>query len=169
MVAVTKSITYEQYLNLPEVMQRYEILDGEMIMSPAPTSEHQWIVLKLAMLLSAFISERSLGVVLIAPVDVIIRREPLRTRQSDVLYLSAERTGVRGRAELRTMPVLEIAPDLIVDVLSPGDTRREYGREAGGLPANRGARGMVGQPGSGDDRGRPIDSGGDRHGQHLWQ
>lgn len=125
MVAVTKSITYEQYLNLPEVMQRYEILDGEMIMSPAPTSEHQWIVLKLAMLLSAFISERSLGVVLIAPVDVIIRREPLRTRQPDVLYLSAERTGVRGRAELRTMPVLEIAPDLIVDVLSPGDTRRE--------------------------------------------
>ena len=47
----------------------------------------------------------------------------LRTRQPDVLFLSSERTGIRGRRELREQPVIEAAPDLTVEVLSPGETR----------------------------------------------
>jgi Uma2 family endonuclease len=66
-----------------------------------------------------------LGVVLMAPVDLLIQREPLRTRQPDILYLSADRTGIRGRAQLRGLPFLEIPPDLVVEVLSPSNTRRD--------------------------------------------
>jgi Uma2 family endonuclease len=63
--------------------------------------------------------------VLFAPLDVVITRSPLQTRQPDVLFLSAERTGITGRTQLRKKPVTEIIPDLVVEVLSPNDSRRE--------------------------------------------
>ncbi|MGH9835216.1 MAG: Uma2 family endonuclease [Blastocatellia bacterium] len=120
---IKKKITYEEYLAMPETNLRYEIVDGEMIMSPAPTSEHQWFLSNLFNTLCAYVKRKKLGVVLPAPVDVLIRKAPLKTRQPDILYLSAERTGIRGRDQLREMPVIEVAPDLVVEVLSPSDTR----------------------------------------------
>ena len=63
--------------------------------------------------------------VLVAPVDLLIRREPLRIRQPDILYLSADRIGITGRDELRGLQFLEIPPDLVVEVLSPSNTRRD--------------------------------------------
>jgi Uma2 family endonuclease len=121
----TEKLTFEAYLALPETKQRYEIVDGVLIMPPAPTPDHQWIMMEICVRLRAFVNERDLGVVLAAPVDLLIQREPLRTRQPDVLFLSAERTGIRGRAELRGLQFLEIPPDLVVEVLSPGNTRRD--------------------------------------------
>ena len=66
-----------------------------------------------------------MGVVLYAPVDVLIKRNPLRTRQPDILFLNAKRTGITGRTDLRKMPVITVAPDLIVEILSPSETRLE--------------------------------------------
>ena len=71
------------------------------------------------MRLRAHVSESGLGVVLVAPIDLIIQRSPLRIRQPDILYLSAERTGVKGRAELKGLPALEMSPDLVVEILPP--------------------------------------------------
>ena len=120
-----KRLTYEAWQALPETKQRYEIVDGVLIMPPAPTPDHQWIMMKIAMRLGGFVSEKGVGVVLTAPVDVVISREPLRTRQPDVLYLSAERSGIKGRAELHGLHFLEMAPDLAVEVLSPSNGRRD--------------------------------------------
>ena len=120
-----KKLTYEAYLALPEIKQRYEIVDGVLIMPPAPTPDHQWIMFEISKRLSNFVNERDLGVVLPAPVDLLIQREPLRTRQPDILYLSAERTGIKGRDQLRGLQFLEIPPDLVVEVLSPSNTRRD--------------------------------------------
>lgn len=120
---IKKKIAYEEYLAMPETNLRYEIVDGEMIMSPAPTSEHQWFIKNLIEILGPYVKRKKLGVVLPAPVDVLIRKTPLKTRQPDLLFLSAERTGIKGRAQLRNMPVIEVAPDLVVEVLSPSDRR----------------------------------------------
>ena len=120
-----KRLTFEKWLALPETKQRYEIVDGAMLMAPAPTPIHQWIMIEIMIRLKSFVEERGLGVVLAAPVDLLIQREPLRTRQPDVLYLSADRTGIRGRADLQGIQYLEIAPDLVVEVLSPSNTRRD--------------------------------------------
>ena len=66
-------------------------------MPPSPTDEHQWLGGVIFRRMSLFVEERELGVVLTAPRDVLIRREPLRVRQPDILYLSAARAGCGGR------------------------------------------------------------------------
>jgi Uma2 family endonuclease len=121
----TRILTYEAYLALPEMKQRYDIVDGVLLMAPAPTPMHQWILKRISLQLDNFVEEKALGVVLFAPVDLVIQREPLRTRQPDILYLSAERTGIRGRTQLRGMQVLELPPDLVVEILSPSNSRRD--------------------------------------------
>ncbi len=121
----TEKLTFDAWRALPETKQRYEIVDGVLMMPPGPTPAHQWFLRKIFLRLDNFVDERDLGVVLFAPVDLLIQREPLRTRQPDILYLSAERTGIRGIAELRGLQFLEIPPDLVVEVLSPSNTRRD--------------------------------------------
>jgi Uma2 family endonuclease len=125
MAVELKRLTYQEYLETPETNQGYEILDGEMIMTPAPTPYHQGIIGKILFLLQTFITERNLGVVLGAPVDVIIQKDPLRTRQPDILFLSAARTGISKIGQLRAMQVLKTPPDLVVEVLSPSNSRDE--------------------------------------------
>ena len=119
-------VTYEEWLRMPRTNQPHEILDGELLMSPAPTSAHQWRLFRIAKLLSDYVESQSHGVVLVAPVDVIIERQPrLRVRQPDILFFSSARTGIRGADELEQMPAIEVAPDLVVEILSPEERRRE--------------------------------------------
>lgn len=121
----TKKLTFEEWLALPEIKQRYEIVDGVLLMPPGPTPDHQWVMQKIFRPLADFVEDKGLGVVLDAPVDLLIQREPLRTRQPDILYLSAERSGIRGRDQLRGLQYLETPPDLVVEVLSPSNTRQD--------------------------------------------
>ncbi len=125
MAVDVKRITYPEYLETPEIKQRYEILDGEMTMTPAPTPYHQWILGRIFLLLERHVTEPDLGIVLGAQVDVLIQQAPLCTRQPDILYLSAERSGILGPAQLRRMQMLKTPPDLVMEVLSPGNTRDE--------------------------------------------
>ena len=122
----TTKLTYEGFMALPETKQRLEIVDGVMLMAPAPTWYHQWIILRLATLLEQFVTDMELGVVLLAPADLIIRREPLRVRQPDIFFLNAERTGIRSAADLAGLSnPPEVSPDLVVEVLSPSNSRQE--------------------------------------------
>lgn len=119
---VKKRLTFEDYLLTPETNLRYEIIDGEMLMSPAPTIEHQWIISNIMDVLRPYVKKLKLGVALPAPLDVVVSRRPLRTRQPDISYISFERSGKSAR-ELREMKVFETAPDLVVEILSPGERR----------------------------------------------
>lgn len=121
----TRKLTFQTYLKLPETKQRYEIVDGVLSMAPAPTPDHQWITQEIFVRLRGFVDATDFGVVLMAPVDLLIQREPLRTRQPDILFLNAQRTGIKGRAGLRGLQFLESSPDLVVEVLSPSNTRRD--------------------------------------------
>ncbi|MES4793144.1 MAG: hypothetical protein C4321_09340, partial [Chloroflexota bacterium] len=118
LLSAPKPLTFEEYLRLSELKRRYDIVNGELIMSPVPLPDHQWLVFQIARLLDDFVRRERLGVILVAPMDVLIRKRPrLQTRQPDVLFLSAVRTGVRGRRELRKMRLIEIAPDLVIEIL----------------------------------------------------
>jgi len=112
---------YEDYKSLPESMsKRYELLDGEILMVPAPTTTHQMVSRNIEFLLHGFVRLHKLGTVLYSPVDVVFGlgngREIV---QPDVLYISRERSGILYKEEIRG------APDLIVEVLSPGTEERD--------------------------------------------
>ncbi|MBI1929166.1 Uma2 family endonuclease [Candidatus Poribacteria bacterium] len=118
-----QTLTYEDYLALPETMQRYEIIDGELIMAPAPLFGHQWRSKKIFQPLDAYVEENQLGLVVYAPVDIMINKDPLRTRQPDVLYISVERLEKYNLDEMEELPFLNVAPELVVELISPSESR----------------------------------------------
>ncbi len=121
----TKKLTFDQWQALPETKQRCEVVDGVLLMPPSPMGEHPWLGLEIVRHLSPFVRERDLGIVLTAPYDVLIQREPLRVRQPDVLVVNAELTGITRPSDLVGRPFLERPPLLVVEVLSPSNTRRD--------------------------------------------
>jgi Uma2 family endonuclease len=102
--------TYQDYAALPEGAP-YQLMDGELIVSPAPSLFHQRIVMRLALLLGPHIAARRLGELLSAPVDVILSDED--TVQPDLVFVSAARKDLLQREGIRG------APDLCVEVVSP--------------------------------------------------
>ena len=120
--ARTKRLTFDEWQALPETNGKCEVVDGVLVMPPSPTDEHQLLGFEIASHVSPFVRERQLGVVLLAPRDVLIQRVPLHVRQPDVLFLSAERAGVRRPSDLVGQPRIEVPPDLVIEVLSPSNT-----------------------------------------------
>ena len=118
MTTRTKLLTYAEYLQEPEVMARFDIIDGEVIMSASPSFKHQMILASLYRPVYQFVDEHQLGLVLFAPMDVIVQQEPLRVRQPDLLYVSNENSGIIGFR-------IHGGPDLVVEVLSPSNSRRD--------------------------------------------
>ena len=109
--------TYEDYRHTPED-QRYELLDGELIMAPAPNLGHQRIDAKLGWRLAQFVEERDLGEVFSAPCDVVLSNTDVV--QPDLLFVSNE----RAHLLLGGDNVLG-APDLVVEILSPSTAGRD--------------------------------------------
>ncbi len=112
----TKKLTYQEYLEAPEIKVRYDIVDGEKFMAPSPSPTHQTILLNLAVPMYHFVMDTGIGRIWIAPLDVVVQQEPLRVRQPDLLFVSNKSTAVIGQ-------VIHGAPDLVVEILSPSNSR----------------------------------------------
>ncbi|MFD0671081.1 Uma2 family endonuclease [Cohnella sp. GCM10027633] len=113
-------VTYDVYAAMPEDGHRYEIFDGVLeMMSPGPSTVHQGIGMELSLLLSR--SCKSDYVILTAPLDVILSR--MNVLQPDIVMVH------RSRMEILTMRGIEGAPDLVVEVLSPGSRKRDRVRK----------------------------------------
>ena len=119
-----KQITLADYLLMPELHHPYEIIDGEMVPSPAPIPAHQIIGANIFTPLNQYVKAKELGVVLFAPVDIILQRDPLRTRQPDVLFIHKDSLPGTSLDDLEGLHLLEITPDLVIEVLSPSDTKK---------------------------------------------
>jgi Uma2 family endonuclease len=113
-------VDWEGYLNLPDDLTHYEIIDGEVIPLASPTLKHQVILKRLLQQIDRFVLPKRLGELLTAPFDFVVRRAPVRTRQPDLFFLSRER--LQDWAQLQEQPRLEFAPDLVIEILSPSDT-----------------------------------------------
>ena len=123
--AGVKTLSFDEWQALPETKRRCEVVDGVLLMPPGPMPEHQWLGLVISRRMSLFAESTELGVVLTAPCDVVIRREPLRVRQPDVLFISAAQGGIRRPADLVGLSRIDTPPDLVVEILSPSNTRRQ--------------------------------------------
>ena len=123
--ARTKRLTFEEWQALPETKQKCEVVDGVLVMPPSPFGEHAWAIQVILGALYPFLAETGLGIALAAPYDVLIRREPLRVRQPDILVVDGVLTGISRPADLTGMPHLVSPPLLVVEVLSPSNTPRD--------------------------------------------
>jgi Uma2 family endonuclease len=110
-------LTYEDYVLLPNDGKRYEILDGELTVTPAPSTKHQTASGNLFVLLSQYIKERDLGKLFHAPIDLIL--ESTSVLQPDLLFVS------KARQHLITERAIEGAPDLVIEILSPTTSRTD--------------------------------------------
>jgi Uma2 family endonuclease len=114
--------TYEDYCRLPDDGWRYEVLRGVLHVTPAPSWKHQRAVLRLGVLAENFLGTEPLGAVCVSPLDVILPGRLADPVQPDLVFISRERLGiVKDR-------LVEGAPDLIIEVLSPSnwlDDRRD--------------------------------------------
>ena len=109
-------LTYDDYVLLPED-RRYEVIEGELFVTPAPTPFHQIVAQRLEEILAGFLREHPLGIMLHAPCDVVLSQNDVL--QPDILFVSTERRAIIGESHVGP------APDLVVEVLSPSTESRD--------------------------------------------
>ena len=117
-----KPLTYADYCALPEDGRRYEILDGALVVSPAPVPRHQGASIHLSALLHRYVRQRRLGRVYTAPIDVLL--SPTTICQPDIVFVAS------ANESLITERAIEGPPDLLVEILSPSTARRDRGIKA---------------------------------------
>jgi Uma2 family endonuclease len=110
-------LTYEDYLELPEDGNRHELIEGDHVVTPAPSMRHQLIQANLFRLVSSLVHEQELGRVLSAPTDVVLSEHEVV--QPDLLFVGREHLERIGEA------YLDGAPDLVVEVVSETTRRRD--------------------------------------------
>jgi len=110
-------LTYQDYLQLPDDGNRYEIIKGELYVSPAPSMKHQWTATQLTIVVGGHVSERDLGHVYAAPSDVFFSETSIV--QPDLLFIS------KDRLHILTAPNVKGAPDLVIEVISPSSTKTD--------------------------------------------
>ncbi len=104
-------LTYDDYAAIPSDGRRYEIIDGDLFVTPAPRPRHQKVIGNLHGILFAYLKEHPIGDLYLAPIDLIL--SPTNVAQPDMLFLSAKKRSLVSERGI------EGPPDLIVEVLSP--------------------------------------------------
>jgi Uma2 family endonuclease len=112
-------LTYADYAALPDDGRRYEIYEGEIEVTPAPTTRHQRVLGNLYFLLRQHLQDRQSGEVFVAPTDLIL--SDVTVVQPDLLVV------LNDRRHLITERGIEGPPDLVVEVLSPATASRDRG------------------------------------------
>ncbi len=102
--------TYSEYARLPDDGNRYEVIDGEVLVTPAPTPHHQKVIARLLVMLLEYVEGRNLGWVF-QDVDLLFVTGQF-LRPDMVVVPASGREGITDRG-------VEVPPLLVVEVLSP--------------------------------------------------
>jgi Uma2 family endonuclease len=104
-------LTVEDYRSLPEAGPRYQLVEGDLYMAPAPNRFHQEISRNLQVKLFLYLRETGFGKVFDAPFDVYL--DETNVYQPDVIVVLNDRLAILTEAGA------EGAPNLVVEILSP--------------------------------------------------
>ena len=115
--ARSTKLTYADFVLLPDDGKRHEIIDGEHYVTPSPNTKHQVVVGNLYLSLGNYLREHPIGFVFLAPFDVVFSN--FDVVEPDLLYIARERMDVLTKANVRG------APDLVIEILSPGTRRKD--------------------------------------------
>jgi Uma2 family endonuclease len=111
-----KKYTYTDYLNTPDD-ERYELIEGDLLMTPSPVTRHQRISRKILISLDKHVTDNDLGEVFDAPFDVYLDNE--NVVQPDILFVSKERLDIIGEKNIQGVP------DLVTEIISESTAYRD--------------------------------------------
>ena len=117
MATPATKLTYQDYLLLPDDGKRYEIIDGELYMTPSPITRHQVISGRVHYVLMAYLETHPIGAVFAAPLDVLLT--DVDVVEPDLLFIHNN-----GPAKV-TEKNIQGPPDLVIEILSPGTAGRD--------------------------------------------
>ncbi len=117
----TKLVTADELLLLYSQGVRGELIRGVLTEVTPVGQEHGEIVTNLVLALGNFVKPRGLGRLTASDAGVWLERDPDTVREPDIAFFSA----ARMPPGVRVTGYSEIAPDLVVEIVSPGDSRRE--------------------------------------------
>ena len=116
--------TYQEFIKM-EVPDNdnhiYELLDGEIVKYSAPETKHQMASANLHLIMGGYVKEKKLGRVLYAPISVFLGE--FSAPQPDLLFVATKNLAI-----VEKMAVMG-APDLIVEIVSPGSVVRDRVRK----------------------------------------
>jgi Uma2 family endonuclease len=108
--AASLAITVHDYMGMPEGPPYYQLIEGDLNMSPSPNWRHQQIAQNIARMIENYLDTHPRGRLFIAPLDVILTE--INVYQPDVLFFTNERDSILGER------CVEGAPDFVVEILS---------------------------------------------------
>lgn len=117
--AKVPQITRHDYEDMPDGPPYYQVVEGDLIMSPSPTLYHQRVAGRIFFRISSYLEKKPVGEAFIAPLDVFLTE--VNVFQPDVVFVSAQRSSIIASEGL------EGAPDLVVEILSPGTAKIDKG------------------------------------------
>src|SRR5947209_6603269 len=117
-MAVGTLMTTDELLQLPRDGWRYELVRGELRKMSSLGAQHGRIAARIIIKLGAYTQERGLGEVYAAEAGFRIARDPDTVRAPDAAFVRAERV-------VDTRGFFEGPPDVVFEVVSPGDTYSE--------------------------------------------
>jgi Uma2 family endonuclease len=115
--------TYDDLVRMPEPQdgKRYEILDGELVVSPSPALRHQYVLGRVFYALMREIQDARRGLVFTAPLDVVLSWT--RVVIPDLVAVRADRFEILQRRGVFG------PPDLVIEILSPSNRRYDQNRK----------------------------------------
>jgi Uma2 family endonuclease len=119
MTATLRPLTYDDLRDMPVDGLRYEIIGGELISNPAPTWNHQRVLLELTRLIDDFARETGKGKLVFAPFDVILG--PHDIVEPYLVFIASEQGHYPGDHNS-----FEGAPALVVEAISPSSRQSDH-------------------------------------------
>lgn len=122
-MVTTRLLTAEDLLQLEDDGARYELIEGVLVEVTPPSPEHAYIVANITSLIRDQVRRHSLGRVYTGDPGVLVDHNPDTVVGPDVAVVAA------NRLPLEQATVMKIPPDWAIEVVSPGNTRREIERK----------------------------------------
>jgi Uma2 family endonuclease len=119
--ALESRISYADLERWPDDGRRYELYDGEVYVVPSPIPLHQMVSARLYLALEEYTRAHG-GIVLYAPLDIVLTDYDVV--QPDLLLFTRERAHL-----VNPKKVTRQAPDLAIEILSPGTAANDRGRK----------------------------------------
>jgi Uma2 family endonuclease len=122
MIATLRPLTYDDLLEMPDDGKRYEIIGGELIVTPAPSWNHQRVLGEIYRLVDDFARQTGEGKVVFAPFDVVLG--PHDIVEPDLVFMASAQGALPGEQHF-----FKGAPHLLVEVISPSSRHSDTAKK----------------------------------------